>query len=211
MLAQLTPDQMNNIVDQQINDLKKHGFNPAGIDMVGSATITDFDNLKTFINERLKTNIAGMNDVAEKTSIIAQFDVDKTFKNGGWVAAFAESGGLGPVLFAINNNITISGKNPLLWASENQYKTANEDLSSKIDAFTKANNISPTKSNRELLDAIKTKNTPAIQSIIQKGADIHAADVNGKTPLHYALENGKIEIFNTLLDKGADIHAADAN
>ncbi|MDG1436982.1 MAG: ankyrin repeat domain-containing protein [Rickettsiaceae bacterium] len=29
--------------------------------------------------------------------------------------------------------------------------------------------------------------------------------------MHYAIENGRIEVFNTLLDKGADIHAADTN
>ncbi len=49
------------------------------------------------------------------------------------------------------------------------------------------------------------------QLLIAKGADIHKADNNGRTPLIHAIDQGNLSIIQLLIAKGADIHKADNN
>ncbi|MBO4351767.1 MAG: ankyrin repeat domain-containing protein, partial [Proteobacteria bacterium] len=51
------------------------------------------------------------------------------------------------------------------------------------------------------------KNTEVAAMLIKKGADIHAVNVDGWTPLHHAIDNNRTEIAELLIKKGADIHA----
>jgi ankyrin repeat protein len=46
--------------------------------------------------------------------------------------------------------------------------------------------------------------------LIERGADVHAADSGGHTPLHIAAEAGYLPIVKALLARGADPHAVDA-
>jgi ankyrin repeat protein len=46
---------------------------------------------------------------------------------------------------------------------------------------------------------------------VQLGADVHAADGDGDTPLHTAAYNGHVEAMQALVELGADVHAADAD
>ena len=45
--------------------------------------------------------------------------------------------------------------------------------------------------------------------LIEKGADIHEKNNNGRTPLHFATSRGHTEIAMTLIEKGADFKARD--
>lgn len=64
-----------------------------------------------------------MQEVAKGAEIVTKFsNVSPEFKNGGWLKAFANSPVKDPVLYAINNNITIEGKDAKEWAYENNYQ-----------------------------------------------------------------------------------------
>ena len=42
--------------------------------------------------------------------------------------------------------------------------------------------------------------------LIEKGADVNAADLNGRTPLQSAVDSGNLEIAQLLIEKGAAIN-----
>jgi len=44
---------------------------------------------------------------------------------------------------------------------------------------------------------------------LKKGSDINLIDEFGWTPLHYAAENGQVEIVKLLIEKGSDINLQD--
>ena len=50
-------------------------------------------------------------------------------------------------------------------------------------------------------------NLKAVQSMLDNGVSIEARDSNGFTPLHAALQGGKLEIVRFLLEHGADANA----
>jgi ankyrin repeat protein len=45
--------------------------------------------------------------------------------------------------------------------------------------------------------------------LIQLGADVHAREVNGRTPLHDAANNGHLEVIDVLIRHGARLDAID--
>jgi hypothetical protein len=53
--------------------------------------------------------------------------------------------------------------------------------------------------------------TADVVGLIDQGADLHAKDMLGDTPLHFACYNGHAEVVKALLEKGADLHAKDNN
>jgi ankyrin repeat protein len=48
-----------------------------------------------------------------------------------------------------------------------------------------------------------------VRLLIDKGADISATNVQGKTPLHIASRGGHEEVVRLLIDKGADVFSTD--
>ncbi|KJW03610.1 hypothetical protein REIP_1644 [Rickettsia endosymbiont of Ixodes pacificus] len=116
MISQFDEKQMEAIVDQKIDELKKAGFDPKNIAL--STNIKNFDDLRKHYKGSIKENLVNMQEVAKGAEIVTKFsNVLPEFNNGGWLEAFANS-----VLYAIDNNITIEGKDAKEWAYENNYQ-----------------------------------------------------------------------------------------
>jgi ankyrin repeat protein len=57
--------------------------------------------------------------------------------------------------------------------------------------------------------AIKKDHTKIASYLIQKGSDIDAVDILGRTPLSFAIENNNIKLVRTLLECGVYIWSTD--
>jgi ankyrin repeat protein len=51
-------------------------------------------------------------------------------------------------------------------------------------------------------------NLDVVKYLVEKGADVKAANNYGNTPLHLAADNCNLDIVKYLLEKGADVKAA---
>ena len=113
MVSQLDEKQIDAIVDQRVDELKKAGFNPKGLVALPKFSdkddraieINNFDDLRKVYKEIAKENLNNMRDVSKQVDVVAKFDlggkVDEKFKNGGWLRAFANSPEKDPVKYAI--------------------------------------------------------------------------------------------------------------
>ena len=65
---------------------------------------------------------------------------------------------------------------------------------------------------QQLLDAAARGDAAAVAALLSSagGADANAATASGRTPLHFAAEDGHVEVARLLLDAGADVNAATA-
>jgi ankyrin repeat protein len=59
----------------------------------------------------------------------------------------------------------------------------------------------------ELFEAAKRNNLPEVSRLLSVGADVNAKDNLGVTPLHWASENGHVQVVIELLGHGANIEA----
>eukprot|EP00562_Extubocellulus_spinifer_P004889 CAMPEP_0178535442 /NCGR_PEP_ID=MMETSP0696-20121128/35547_1 /TAXON_ID=265572 /ORGANISM="Extubocellulus spinifer, Strain CCMP396" /LENGTH=149 /DNA_ID=CAMNT_0020167581 /DNA_START=406 /DNA_END=856 /DNA_ORIENTATION=- len=60
----------------------------------------------------------------------------------------------------------------------------------------------------QLLDAAYDGRVDDVRSLLRRGANIHAVDKWGETPLHKASIKGHDEVAKMLLDAGANVNAA---
>ena len=58
-----------------------------------------------------------------------------------------------------------------------------------------------------LIDAIKTGNRPALQSLLKQRALVNAAEADGSTPLHWAVRLDQFDMVQMLLRSGAQVDA----
>ena len=57
-----------------------------------------------------------------------------------------------------------------------------------------------------LVDAVKTGSLADVRALIEQGADVNAAEVDGTTPLHWASHGQDVEIARLLLAAGAGVN-----
>ncbi|KAF5227466.1 hypothetical protein FAUST_11758 [Fusarium austroamericanum] len=88
---------------------------------------------------------------------------------------------------------------PFSWACEEGYMA--------IAKFLLQNGAQVIKA--DLVRVIRNGHSEIVKMLLDKGEDAAAADKNGWTPLHEALQGGHSEVVKMLLDKGADAAAAD--
>ena len=61
--------------------------------------------------------------------------------------------------------------------------------------------------NSQLIEAAKKGDTVSIKALLEAGADVNTADVNGRTALIWAAQKGHTETSQALLEAGADVNA----
>ncbi|WP_341747664.1 hypothetical protein [Candidatus Tisiphia endosymbiont of Dascillus cervinus] len=131
MTNQLNDQQIDAIIDQKVDELRKHGFSLEGLIVAARfegnkfelKQINDFNELSIFYKEHIKENLNNMKEVARAADTVAKFsNVSPEFKNGQWLETFAESPIKDPVAYAAHHNIQIEGKSALQWASEHDYQ-----------------------------------------------------------------------------------------
>ncbi|CAG8794377.1 17698_t:CDS:2 [Gigaspora margarita] len=64
---------------------------------------------------------------------------------------------------------------------------------------------------RKLIYAIKCDNVTLVEQLLKEGADVWFRDENGVSPLHFACENGNLDIVKLLLLNGHAWNAIDIN
>ncbi|BFD45731.1 MAG: hypothetical protein DMENIID0002_03770 [Rickettsia endosymbiont of Sergentomyia squamirostris] len=131
MTGQLDDHQIDAIIDQKVDELKKVKFNPKGLstitrfegDKFEEKQINNFDELRAFYKKNIKENLNNMKEIARAADTVAKFsNVSPEFKNGQWLEIFAKSPIKDPVAYAAHHNIEIEGKSALQWASEHDYQ-----------------------------------------------------------------------------------------
>ena len=55
-----------------------------------------------------------------------------------------------------------------------------------------------------LISFVARQRVPAVQDLLNRGADVNLPDSEGDTPLNIAVQRGNVELVNLLLSKGAD-------
>jgi len=63
----------------------------------------------------------------------------------------------------------------------------------------------------EVADAAMRRDTAKVQSLVQGGADVKAAQADGATALHWAAYHGDVSLASLLLEAGADVAATNRN
>ena len=58
-----------------------------------------------------------------------------------------------------------------------------------------------------LIDAVKRQDRAAVSALLDRGADVNAAEADGATPLHFAAEADDLALIDALLEAGASVNA----
>lgn len=58
-----------------------------------------------------------------------------------------------------------------------------------------------------LMESIRAGDHETALALVAEGADVHEAESNGTTALHYAVHNGDLELVAKLIDAGANVNA----
>jgi ankyrin repeat protein len=60
-----------------------------------------------------------------------------------------------------------------------------------------------------LLIAVQQGNQSVVEKLIKLGADINSRSPNGRSVLHFAVKNGKYQIFKMFIDLKVDVNLTD--
>lgn len=126
-------------------------------------------------------------------------DVDKLIADGANVNDRDQNGAT-PLFYAISGN-NLETVTDLLAHDVNVNAAIKQGFISEWDTF---------QTGATPLTLAAQRNATAIaELLLEKGADVKAADAYGLTALHYAAKRGNMKLLARLLDKGADINAKD--
>src|SRR5262252_4681651 len=68
--------------------------------------------------------------------------------------------------------------------------------------------VSLAAANSDVADAAMRKDRAAVQTLLQKGANVNAAQADGARAIHWAVYNGDLELVKMLVAAGADVKVA---
>ena len=71
--------------------------------------------------------------------------------------------------------------------------------------------ISLAAANTDVADAAMRKDRAGLQALLQKGANVNAAQADGARAIHWAVYNGDLEMTKMLIAAGADVKVANRN
>ena len=71
--------------------------------------------------------------------------------------------------------------------------------------------VEVTERNKALEAAVGREHTDVVKVLVEAGADIYTKDSDGRSPLHWASEEGALDVMKTLVEAGADVRATDNN
>src|SRR5438552_10327860 len=60
----------------------------------------------------------------------------------------------------------------------------------------------------EVADAVMQRNKPALRALLQRKADVNAAQADGATAIHWAVYNDDLETADLLIQAGAKVKVA---
>lgn len=59
-----------------------------------------------------------------------------------------------------------------------------------------------------LIEAVKQQDRVAVNALLDRGTDVHAAEADGSTALHWAAQRDDLTLVEAMLEAGADVNAA---
>ena len=191
MTKQLDNEQIDNIVNQRIADLKKSGL-VLSSDEFGTS---NHEKLAEFYRDKIKANLNNMKEIAKQVEIITKFGDNppaRGFKEGKWLKAFAQSKIKDPVLYAVDKGIKIDGLDAVQWAKKNNYQFKSPNQINK--SFIYAEDL-------ELLQKLEYPKHKSMSAKVQGFANFTTKDpliyaicsgakIDGKSPLEWAQGNG---------------------
>ena len=154
----------------------------------------DLDAVKLLIE-------AGANVEATNDFGVTPLSLACTNANAATIEALLEAG-------ADVNHALFTGETPLMTAARTgDVKSVEALLQYEADVNAKE----PVREQTALMWALGEKQTAVAKTLIEQGADIHAATKLGFNPLMFAAREGDREAAQLLLDSGADANSADKN
>jgi len=82
-------------------------------------------------------------------------------------------------------------------------------VKARIDSSTDINKSEPGSGRTLLHDAVFYQSPELVKYLIEKGANINPADIQGYTPLILAVQSNNQAVINLLIEKGADLNSRD--
>lgn len=98
MISELDENQIDNLIDQKVDELKKAEFIPEGLEVTTSfdgklpiyTTIDSCEQVGKFYKQNLKQSVSNMKAIARDLDIVAKFcNASPEFNKGKWIKAFA--------------------------------------------------------------------------------------------------------------------------
>lgn len=150
--------------------------------------------------------MASLEDTYERLN---NFIIDENKKKNiiRWILSLIKANGLKKFINSLNINEQDKDGQTLL---DYAVLRGNEKLV-KVLLKNGANVKSYNDSMKQLINSIIAENSSMMKLLLKNGANINASDVDGKTPLMFAVSNEKVEMINEIIKIDKHINAVDAN